>query len=102
MRKYLCISNYCRIFASEKETKNKLNPKTRKGREIMKAYIDITKKSHKNGETYINDQVQNMNDCYAWFDMNMDYLNKVAMRKSTESVKIYVKEQYNIIYEFTI
>ena len=36
MRKYLCISNYCRIFASEKETNNKLNPKTRKGREIMK------------------------------------------------------------------
>ena len=32
----MCISNYCRIFASEKETNNKLNPKTRKGREIMK------------------------------------------------------------------
>ena len=36
MRKNLCISNYCRIFASEKETNNKLNPKTRKGAEIMK------------------------------------------------------------------
>lgn len=36
MRKNLCISIYCRIFASEKETKNKLNPKTRKGTEIMK------------------------------------------------------------------
>ena len=36
MRKYLCISNYYRIFASEKETNNKLNPKTRKGAEIMK------------------------------------------------------------------
>ena len=36
MRKYLHVSNNCRIFASEKETNNKLNPKTRKGREIMK------------------------------------------------------------------
>ena len=37
----MCISNYCRIFASEKETNNKLNPKTRKGREIMKTYNNI-------------------------------------------------------------
>ena len=36
MRKYLHVSNYCRIFASEKETNNKLNPKTRKGTKIMK------------------------------------------------------------------
>ena len=36
MRKYLRISENCRIFASEKETNNKLNHKTRKGREIMK------------------------------------------------------------------
>ena len=36
MRKYLCILNNCRIFASEKETNNKLNPKTRKGTKIMK------------------------------------------------------------------
>ena len=68
----------------------------------MKAFIDITKKSHKNGETYINNQVQNMNDCYAWFDLNMEDLKKIAKRKSVESVKIYVKEQYNTIYEFTI
>ena len=38
MRKNLCISIYCRIFASEKETKNKLNPKTRKGTKIMKTF----------------------------------------------------------------
>ena len=68
----------------------------------MKAFIEINPKSHKGGEVYINDQVQNMNDCYAWFELNMDYLKKVAKRKSVESVKIYVKEQYNIIYEFTI
>jgi len=36
MHKNLCISIYCLIFASEKETNNKLNPKTRKGTKIMK------------------------------------------------------------------
>ena len=35
------IYESCRIFASEKETNNKLNPKTRKGREIMKTYKNI-------------------------------------------------------------
>ena len=68
----------------------------------MKAFIEINPKSHKGGEVYINDQVQNMNDCYAWFDLNMDYLKKVAKRRSIESVKVYVKEQYNVIYEYTI
>ena len=38
MRKYLHVSKYCRIFASEKETNNKLNPKTRKGTKIMKFF----------------------------------------------------------------
>lgn len=68
----------------------------------MKAFIEINPKSHKGGDVYINDQVQNMNDCYAWFDLNMDYLKKVAKRRSIESVKVYVKEQYNVIYEYTI
>jgi hypothetical protein len=68
----------------------------------MTAFIDITKKSHKNGEIYINDQVKNMNDCYAWFDLNMEDLKKIARRKSVESVRIYVKEQYTEIYSFTI
>ena len=36
MRKYLRISNNCRIFATEKETKNKLTPKTLTGTKIMK------------------------------------------------------------------
>jgi len=36
MRKYLCISESCYIFASEKETNNKLNPKTLTGTKIMK------------------------------------------------------------------
>ena len=40
MHKYLHVSNYCRIFASEKETNNKLNPKTRKGTEIMKTTVE--------------------------------------------------------------
>lgn len=68
----------------------------------MTAFIEIQKKSNKGGEIYINDQVQNMNDCYAWFDLNMEDLKKIAKRRSVESVKIYVKEQYNEIYSFTI
>ncbi len=48
MHKYLHISNYCRIFASEKETNNKLNPKTRKGREIMKtSTLNFNRKAEK-------------------------------------------------------
>ena len=90
---YLCI---------RKRNKQQIKPKSRKGTTKMKAFIDITPKSHKNGQIYINDQVQNMNDCYAWFELNMDYLKKVAKRKSIEYVKLYVKEQYNVIYEFTI
>ena len=45
MRKYLCILNNCRIFASEKETNNKLNPKTRKGNNKMETYniIEVNK-----------------------------------------------------------
>ena len=39
MRKYLHVSNYCRIFASEKETNNKLNPKTRKGTKSMNTTV---------------------------------------------------------------
>lgn len=54
MHKNLCISNYCRIFASEKETNNKLNPKTRKGIEIMT-------KTSTNGMTAIGYMVENPN-----------------------------------------
>ncbi len=35
MHKNLCILIFLRIFASEKETNNKLTPKTRKGNKIM-------------------------------------------------------------------
>jgi len=66
----------------------------------MKAFIDIQK--NKSGETYINDQVKNMNDCYAWFDLNMEDLKKIAKRKSVKSVTLYVKEQYTVIYSYTI
>ena len=68
----------------------------------MKAFIEIQKKNNKGGETYVNDQIQNMNDCYAWFDLNMEDLKKIAKRRSIESVRIYVKEQYNEIYSYTI
>ena len=48
MRKYLRIFKNCRIFASEKETNNKLNPKTRKGREIMKtSTLNFNRKAEK-------------------------------------------------------
>lgn len=66
----------------------------------MKAFIDIQK--NKGGETYINDQVKNMNECYAWFDLNMEDLKKIAKRKSVKSVTLYVKEQYTVIYSYTI
>ena len=39
MRKYLHVSKYCRIFATEKETNNKLNPKTRKGTKSMNTTV---------------------------------------------------------------
>ena len=39
MRKYLHVSIYCRIFATEKETNNKLNPKTRKGTKSMNTTV---------------------------------------------------------------
>ncbi len=68
----------------------------------MTAFIEIKNKSHKNGKTFINDQINGMNDAYAWFDLNMDYLKKQAKRKSVEEVRIYVMEQYNTVYEYTI
>ena len=43
MHKNLRISENCCIFASEKETNNKLNPKTRKGTEIMKTFAQYSK-----------------------------------------------------------
>lgn len=45
MHKNLCVWFYCRIFASEKETNNKLNPKTRKGNNKMETYniIEVNK-----------------------------------------------------------
>ena len=39
MRKYLHVSICCRIFATEKETNNKLNPKTRKGTKSMNTTV---------------------------------------------------------------
>ena len=97
-------SNKIPIFASDNLNNNILNTggNGKQRHKIMKAFIDITPKSHKNGQIFINDQVKDMNDCYKWFELNMDYLKKVAKRKSIEYVKLYVKEQYNVIYEYTI
>lgn len=57
MRKYLCISNYCRIFASEKETNNKLNPKTRKGTNKMET-------RHNNNINYISNAIKMIREMY--------------------------------------
>ena len=68
----------------------------------MKAFIDICPKSHKGGQIFINDQVQNIEDCHAWFDLNLKDMEKVARRKSIEKVTFYVKEGYNVIDSYTI
>ena len=71
----------------------------------MTAFIDIytvSRNGRKNCKTFINDQVSRMSDAHAWFDMNMDYLKKQAKRKNVECVHVYVKEQYDYIYESTI
>ena len=68
----------------------------------MKAFIEINPKSNKGGQIFINDQVNNVSDAQAWFDLNRDYLEKQEKRRSIESVRMYVKEQYNIIYSETI
>ena len=68
----------------------------------MTAFIEIRTKSHKGGQTFINDQINGMNDAYKWFDMNMDFIRKQAKRRSIECVMLYVMEQYNTIYSDTI
>ena len=68
----------------------------------MKAFIEINPRSNKNGLIFINDQVTNLNDAYEWFNLNMDYLEKQAKRRSIENVRMYVKEEYTIIYDYTI
>jgi hypothetical protein len=68
----------------------------------MKAFIEINTKSNKNGQIFVNNQVNNMNDAYAWFDLNMDDLKKIAKRKSVDNIRMYVKEQYTIIYSVTL
>ena len=59
MRKYLCIYKYCRIFASEKETKNKLNPKTRKGTEIMTAKAKFEQELNERIQMTVNTMMEN-------------------------------------------
>ena len=91
---YLCI---------KKTIKQQLEPAaTDKRHKIMKAFIEINTKNNKTGQILINDQVNNMNDAYAWFDLNMDYLKQQAKRRSIANVRMYVKEQYTIIYDYTI
>lgn len=64
----------------------------------MVAYIDLITKSHKCGATFINDEVETLEECKEWFDLNMDYLEHMKKSRRLERVTIYVKEQYNVIY----
>ena len=59
MHKNLCILNYCRIFASEKETNNKLNPKTRKGTEIMTAKAKFEQELNERIQMTVNTMMEN-------------------------------------------
>lgn len=68
----------------------------------MKAFIDICPKSGRGGQIYINPNVKDMNDCYKWFDLNRKELEKIAKRKSIKRVDLYVKEQGDVIYSYTI
>ena len=79
MRKYLRISDNCRIFASEKETNNKLNPKTRKGTEIMKTIeinfdglknLNIANIEESNTETFVIQYF--FNDCPNYFTKEIE------------------------------
>lgn len=64
----------------------------------MVAYIDLITKSHKGGATFINDEVETLEERKEWFDINMDYLEHMKRSRRLERVTIYVKEQYNVIY----
>ena len=55
----MCISNNCRIFVSEKETKNKLNPKTRKGTEIMTAKAKFEQELNERIQMTVNTMMEN-------------------------------------------
>jgi hypothetical protein len=68
----------------------------------MTAFIEINPKSNKGGQIFINDEVMNINDCHEWFDLNREYLEKAAKRRTIANVRMYVKEGYNIIDSYTI
>ena len=55
----MCIWNNCRIFASEKETNNKLNPKTRKGIEIMTAKANFEQELNERIQMTVNTMMEN-------------------------------------------
>ena len=89
MHKNLRISNNCRIFASEKETNNKLNPKTRKGTNKMKAYITIDTKNGKNGALhFIN--VLSVEEAKAWANGNQSYIDGWKKKRNFEKATLTV------------
>ena len=89
MHKNLCIRNNCCIFAIEKETKNKLNHKTRKGTNKMKAYITIDTKNGKNGAFhFIN--VLSVEEAKAWANGNQSYIDGWKKKRNFEKATLTV------------
>lgn len=69
----------------------------------MTAFIEIHKVGEKGDTTFVNNQVSDINDCVAWFELNMDYLEKIAKRKNVDLVRCYVKNNdYYEIYTYTV
>ena len=70
---------------------------------IMRAFIDICPKSHKGGQIFFND-FNTLEECHAWFDLNLKDMEKVARRKNIEYVKFYVKNSYTyeVLDSYTI
>lgn len=64
----------------------------------MKAFIEINPKSHKGGQIFIN-EVSNESDAHGWFAINMEYMEKQAKRRSIEDVRMYIKDQYKVVFE---
>ena len=85
----MCIWNYCRIFASEKGTNNKLNPKTRKGTEIMtkQEFTQRTKVEVSNNEFeminefYMNCECDKDEFCKMWVKMNPSRVKEAKVEK---------------------
>ena len=89
MHNNLCISESCRIFASEKETNNKLKPKTRKGTKIMtkQEFTNRTQVEVSNSEFdminefYMNCECDKDEFCKMWCKMNPNRVKEAKVER---------------------